>query len=1283
MKKQITLFISLAVFIFHFQAFAQAPEIAQFNFALWSAVYPDWNKTDNITPDAGAIVFPGPAQTLSGAELPISISIEHQFDGLNYGGLTNGIYPADVMKRGYYVDVSEGIIKISGLAQDKKYTLTCFGSKNAYKNENFTTVYTDVTFGPLGASASLNAYKNTTNTVDLADLIPNSNGEMLISVRKDVNALSGYLNAIVVTIEDNISLPKPDLTIVSSMINPLALRAGEDVFIETTVQNIGEGDAPVTDLRYYLSDDNSLDGTDVLLGEFQIKEEVTGLSSGESTTVPSTIQIPAGTGLGDKYFIQIVDQNNILDESDESNNMDVQLISILEKPMTRYVSPTGSDLTGDGTRANPYANPQFAVDQSNPYDTVHLLAGEYFIENMIHLKSNLTFRGDAPDRTKLRHDFQPYEDFTYLYMDDVENVNINNLFFHLTAQIMDYEITIGIQVNGGQNISISRCAIFNGVWGIVFNNVEDYNVINCTFQVYIGGFGEDDIFGDIKESNCAGDRVIKNCILHKLTSENPSNEVQLSYNQGGGPYVDIYSGDLHLQPTSPCIDAGDPTSPLDPDGSRADIGALPFLPETIYVSTTGSDILGDGSQANPYGSTQFAIDMSFDYDTIHLMAGNHIVHEEIILKRGIYLRGEGADRTTIYRDFDFEQDLDFDILKLENIQNVTIEKLRLSTSVASEGNIHTAIGIYGSDEVIIRRCVIFNMFNGIYASNSNFELINNTLVGELSGISGSGVYVSQFSHVNLINNIISTFDNGVNLTSSSFTNISYNNVVSFYENNYVGIPDQTGLNGNISADPEYMNFYAGDGVLQATSPCIDAGDPTSPLDPDGTRADIGAIPYNQSGITPLVLSFEAVMVSCFGSNTGSIDLTVSGGLPPYNFLWSNGATSEDIVDLIAGNYTVTVTDQAAQESILAVEITEPEELLLTLSQTGGSCSGTALSLVISVYGGTPPYTYILDEDTPLDMTGNEITLPEAEGIHVVTLTDANLCEASETIEVSDVAAQVPEICVITVDEATGKLKLVWQAQDGIETHKVYRESTASEVFDLIATVGNGQTFYTDTEADPDIRSYRYRISAMDLCGGETELSAPHKSMHLTVSAGLNDEANLIWDVYEGFNYNSFHILRGPAPDDMTEWVATVPSNIFSYTDIDTDVLNSYYQIEVVSGNPCGVASSGRTSGENPTSRSNAASKTGAITALQDDLNRQIEIYPNPADGYLNIVLPEGYDHMVSLELRDITGRLVHQRTDISSNAYSLDVHTLNNGVYLLHMKLSGNLTMNRKIVVNR
>ena len=72
--------------------------------------------------------------------------------------------------------------------------------------------------------------------------------------------------------------------------------------------------------------------------------------------------------------------------------------------------------------------------------------------------------------------------------------------------------------------------------------------------------------------------------------------------------------------------------------------------------------------------------------------------------------------------------------------------------------------------------------------------------------------------------------------------LTYNNVYNITREDYINCEPGE---GSISANPRFVDPENGDYHLQANSPCIDAGDPNSPLDPDGTRADIGAYYYHQ------------------------------------------------------------------------------------------------------------------------------------------------------------------------------------------------------------------------------------------------------------------------------------------------------------------------------------------------------------------------------------------------------------------------------------------------------
>ena len=75
-------------------------------------------------------------------------------------------------------------------------------------------------------------------------------------------------------------------------------------------------------------------------------------------------------------------------------------------------------------------------------------------------------------------------------------------------------------------------------------------------------------------------------------------------------------------------------------------------------------------------------------------------------------------------------------------------------------------------------------------------------------------------------------------------------------------------------------------------------------DARGCTANAGAT------VTELSGSIAATDISCNGGADGSVDITVSGGTPPYTFLWSTGSTTEDITGLLAGNYSVTIRDAA-------------------------------------------------------------------------------------------------------------------------------------------------------------------------------------------------------------------------------------------------------------------------------------------------------------------------------------------------------------------------------------
>ncbi|MBK8474128.1 MAG: SprB repeat-containing protein, partial [Sphingobacteriales bacterium] len=149
--------------------------------------------------------------------------------------------------------------------------------------------------------------------------------------------------------------------------------------------------------------------------------------------------------------------------------------------------------------------------------------------------------------------------------------------------------------------------------------------------------------------------------------------------------------------------------------------------------------------------------------------------------------------------------------------------------------------------------------------------------------------------------------------------------------------------------------------------------------------------------TTLTLSETHVDVSCNGGANGSIDLTVSGGTSPYTYNWGGGVVTEDRSGLIAGNYTVTVTDNLGCTATLMVSIAEPTTLTLSETHVDVSCNGGSNgSIDLTVSGGTLPYTYnwgggIVTEDRSGLIAGN----------YTVTVTDNLGCTATLMVSIAE------------------------------------------------------------------------------------------------------------------------------------------------------------------------------------------------------------------------------------------------------------------------------------------
>ncbi|TDQ27459.1 PKD domain-containing protein, partial [Tenacibaculum caenipelagi] len=196
--------------------------------------------------------------------------------------------------------------------------------------------------------------------------------------------------------------------------------------------------------------------------------------------------------------------------------------------------------------------------------------------------------------------------------------------------------------------------------------------------------------------------------------------------------------------------------------------------------------------------------------------------------------------------------------------------------------------------------------------------------------------------------------------------------------------------------------------------------------------------------TPLA-AIVGTDVKCNGGNDGIGDLTVTGGKAPYTYLWSTGATTEDVSNLGIGTHNVTVTDANGCIALAEVTINEPSALSLSLLGSDLSCGGSDGAIDLTVSGGTAPYTYLWNTGaTTEDISGL------IEGTYTVTVTDANGCQKEDSTTLVSIDNENP---IISVPENLGIEGCDENDITSLNARYPFSLSESSDIKDSFVTTG--------------------------------------------------------------------------------------------------------------------------------------------------------------------------------------------------------------------------------------
>jgi len=356
----------------------------------------------------------------------------------------------------------------------------------------------------------------------------------------------------------------------------------------------------------------------------------------------------------------------------------------------------------------------------------------------------------------------------------------------------------------------------------------------------------------------------------------------------------------------------------------------------------------------------------------------------------------------------------------------------------------------------------------------------------------------------------------------------------------------------------YTYLWSNGGSSQAITGLV-PGTYTVTVTSGGCSTTASAV-VNSFGCPTINLTTTITKAVCFGQN-GTAIVSPSGGAAPYTFQWSNNGTTA-MITAAAGIYTVLVTDKNGCANSTSVTITEPSQILATVTSTSesctGDCDGTA---IISTSGGTAPYAFLWASGNTSDTM-----VALCPGEYFATISDAHGCGTIAAVAIGPGMMVLPAI--------TG------------DTFVCFGESGELQVNQYDSYLWNtGDTSKAISWNEAGI--YSVTVTINGCIGGDT----------IEVNSG--NELILMLDVTEG-NIIKALAMGGQAPYNYL-WSDGSTTDSLQVTVSGTNI------VTVSDSDNCSVTDS----------------LSVNISSIFESGKESIRVYPNPTESFIYINLPLG------------------------------------------------------------
>lgn len=473
----------------------------------------------------------------------------------------------------------------------------------------------------------------------------------------------------------------------------------------------------------------------------------------------------------------------------------------------------------------------------------------------------------------------------------------------------------------------------------------------------------------------------------------------------------------------------------------------------------------------------------------------------------------------------------------------------------------------------------------------------------------------------------------------------------------------------------------------------------------------------------LLMFTSRTHVKCYGNSTGIIDLIVLGGISPYQYEWSNDAVTEDLSNIQAGTYHVTVTDKHGCEGTISnITIDQPAQALgasISFEQIPSCFDANDGALRVTPSGGTGTKTYQWND--PANLTSQVANNLTGNKSYSVTVTDQNNCRviqsnflpAPEELELSNVILETVDNMLAT----DGRIDVITSGGTSPITYTLYPNETSNQT-GTFTNLGIGEYLVTAIDAnscktistDTLVISYLHVTDTtltMPLCHGDSNgviaitvdgnagsfsyswenitgsgtddadqnnqvgLSAGSYRVSITDQAGsllVEDYTLTQADSLKILNIETNPVSEATAKDGSITVEATGGTGTYTYELNDTasnesgifeNLSAGDYQIVVTDENSCQVISD--------TTTVTFTSFTAHVVAE----GKSLLAYPIPAQDILTLEIDAEKNKTMSYTLTNTKGQKTQNgqmQLQKGQNKVTLDVSTLPTGLYILQLQ---------------